>query len=48
MLSESVWRRMAPEAYFEASVAMTKDLEKSGRWRTGRDKKSFFKSLNDF
>ena len=28
-------------------MAMAKGLEKSGRWRMGRDRKSFFKSLND-
>ena len=43
----SVWRRMAPEVYFEVSVAMVKGLAKSGRWRTGWDKKSFFSSLKD-
>ena len=44
---ESVWRRMVPEVYFEASVAMAKGLVKSGRWRTGHDRKSFFSSLKD-
>ena len=31
---ELVCRRMAPEVYLEASVAMVKGLKKSGRWRT--------------
>ena len=43
----SVWRRMAPEAYFEASVAMAKGLAKSGRWRMGRERKRLFSSLKD-
>ena len=38
---------MAPEAYFEVSVVMAKGLEKLGRWRTGCDRKSFFKLSND-
>ena len=38
---------MAPEAYFEVSVAMMKGLEKSGRWRTGCERKSSFSSLKD-
>ena len=38
---------MAPEAYFEALVVITKGLEKSGRWRTGYDRKSLFSSLKD-
>ena len=44
---ELVWRRMAPEAYFEVSVVMAKGLEKSGGWRTGRNRKSFFSELNN-
>ena len=43
-----VWRRMVPEAYFEALVVMAKGLEKSERWRTGHDRKSFFSSLKDY
>ena len=35
---ESVWRRMVPDAYFEASVVTAKGAERSGRWRTGLDK----------
>ena len=44
---ESVWRRIVPEAYFEASVAMAKGLAKSGRWRTGRERKSLFSASKD-
>ena len=44
---ESVWRRMALKAYFEASVAMVKGLEKSGRWRTGCERKSLFSLSKD-
>ena len=28
---ESIWRRIAPEAYLEASVAMVKGAVRSGR-----------------
>ena len=38
---------MVPKVYLETSVAMVKGLEKSGRWRTGHDRKSFFSELND-
>ena len=38
---------MASEAYFETSVAMVKGFVKSGRWRTGQDRKSFFSPLKD-
>ena len=38
---------MAPEVYLEVSVAMVKGLEKSGRCRTGHDRKSFFSKSND-
>ena len=41
-----VWR-IAPEVYLEALVVMVKGLEKSGRCRTGHDRKSFFSKLND-
>ena len=44
---ESVWRRMAPEVYLEASVVMVKGLVKSERYRTGHDKKSFLSESND-
>ena len=44
---ESVWRRIASKAYLEASVAMAKGLEKSGRWRTKHDRKSFFSKSNN-
>ena len=47
MLFESVWKRIAPEAYFEVSVAMAKGLEKSERWRTGQERKSYFNSSKD-
>ena len=47
MLLESVWRRMTPEAYLEVLVVMVKGLKKSGRWRTGCDRKSFFSESND-
>ena len=36
---------MASEAYLEALVAMVKGLEKSGRWRTGHERKSFFEQV---
>ena len=38
---------MAPEVYLETSVAMAKGLEKSGRWRMGQERKSFFSESND-
>ena len=38
---------MVLEAYLEASMAIAKGLAKSGRWRTGCDRKSFFSELND-
>ena len=38
---------MASEAYFEASVAMANGLEKSGRWRTRRERKSLLSSSKD-
>ena len=44
---ESVWRRIAPEAYFEVSVAMANSLEKSGRWRMEQERKSFLSLLKD-
>ena len=44
---ESVWRRIAPKAYFEVSVAMANGLAKSGSWRIGFDRNSYFKLLKD-
>ena len=44
---ESVWRRIAPEEYFEALVMIANGLVKSGSWRTGFDKNSHFKLLKD-
>ena len=38
---------MAPEVYLEVSVAMAKGLVKSGRWKTGHDRKSFFSKSKD-
>ena len=35
----SVWRRMAPDAYLNASVAMVKGKKRSGMCRTGLDRK---------
>ena len=33
--------------YLEVSVAIANGLEKSGRWRTGHDRKSCFSSSKD-
>ena len=35
---------MAPDAYFEALVAMEKGAERLGRWRTGLDKNRHFRA----
>ena len=34
---------MAPDAYFEASVAMAKGAERLGRWRIGLDRNRYFR-----
>ena len=47
MLLESVWRRIAPEAYFEVSVVIVNGLAKLGSWRMGFDRNSCFKLLKD-
>ena len=44
---ELVWRRIAPETYFKASVAMANGLAKSGSWRMGFNRNSYFKLLKD-
>ena len=36
-----------PEVYLEASVAMTKGEARSGRWRTGFDRKRVLRVLNE-
>ena len=38
---------MVPEAYLEALVVMMNGLEKSGRWRTEQERKSFFSLSKD-
>ena len=38
---------MAPEAYFKTSVAMANGLAKSGSWRMGFNRNSYFKLLKD-
>ena len=45
---ESVCRSTPPDAYLEASVAMVKGLEVSGRWRMGLVRKQFFSLLKAF
>ena len=36
---------MAPDTYFEASVAIVKGAERLERWRTGLDKNRRFRAL---
>ena len=38
---------MAHKAYFKVSVAIANGLAKSGSWRTGFDRNSYFKLLKD-
>ena len=45
---ESACRSMPPDAYLEASVAMAKGLEVSGRCWTGLVRKQFFSLLKAF
>ena len=36
---ESVWRRMAPDAYLDTSMVIAKGEERSGMCRTGCERK---------
>ena len=45
---ESVYRRIVPEMYLEASVTMANGLKKLGRWRTGWERGRFFSKSNDY
>ena len=45
---ELACRSMPPDVCLEASVAMVKGLEVSGRWRTGLVRQQFFSLLKAF
>ena len=40
---ESAWSRIEPDMYFEASVVMAMGAERSGRCKTGLERKRCFK-----
>ena len=47
-LLELVWRRIALDACFKASVVIVKNVKRLRRWSTGFDRKRDFEMLKEF